>query len=60
MDFCMPWSEHIKKNLCRYLLQRYLGHILKEKLTLEQLHLNLYQGTGTIKDVLLDVEVRIK
>ncbi|XP_018413862.1 PREDICTED: autophagy-related protein 2 homolog B [Nanorana parkeri] len=52
----MPWpfSESIKKRACRYLLQRYLGHFLQEKLSLEQLTLDLYQGTGSLSQVPLD------
>ncbi|KAJ7403037.1 hypothetical protein BTVI_81056 [Pitangus sulphuratus] len=52
----MPWpfSESIKKRACRYLLQRYLGHFLQEKLSLEQLSLDLYQGTGSLTQVPLD------
>ncbi|XP_058018623.1 autophagy-related protein 2 homolog B [Ahaetulla prasina] len=52
----MPWpfSESIKKRACRYLLQRYLGHFLQEKLSLEQLTLDLYQGTGCLAQVPLD------
>lgn len=56
----MPWpfSESIKKRACRYLLQRYLGHFLQEKLSLEQLTLDLYQGTGSLTQVPLDKWVR--
>ncbi|XP_028828008.1 autophagy-related protein 2 homolog B isoform X2 [Denticeps clupeoides] len=52
----MPWpfSESIKKRACRYLLHRYLGHFLQEKLSLEQLSLDLYQGTGSLSQVPLD------
>ncbi|XP_075387716.1 autophagy-related protein 2 homolog B isoform X1 [Tenrec ecaudatus] len=52
----MPWPfpESIKKRACRYLLQRYLGHFLQEKLSLEQLSLDLYQGTGSLAQVPLD------
>uniref|UniRef100_A0A8D0C9M2 Autophagy related 2B n=1 Tax=Salvator merianae TaxID=96440 RepID=A0A8D0C9M2_SALMN len=52
----MPWpfSESIKKRACRYLLQRYLGHFLQEKLSLEQLTLDLYKGTGSLAQVPLD------
>ncbi|NXP28264.1 ATG2B protein, partial [Scytalopus superciliaris] len=49
-----PFSESIKKRACRYLLQRYLGHFLQEKLSLEQLSLDLYQGTGSLTQVPLD------
>uniref|UniRef100_A0A8C5EAK6 Autophagy related 2B n=1 Tax=Gouania willdenowi TaxID=441366 RepID=A0A8C5EAK6_GOUWI len=52
----MPWpfSESIKKRACRYLLHRYLGNFLEEKLSLDQLSLDLYQGTGTLAQVPLD------
>ncbi|XP_024917190.1 autophagy-related protein 2 homolog B isoform X3 [Cynoglossus semilaevis] len=52
----MPWpfSESIKKRACRYLLHRYLGNFLEEKLSLDQLSLDLYQGTGSLTQVPLD------
>lgn len=52
----MPWpfSESIKKRACRYLLHRYLGNFLEEKLSLDQLSLDLYQGTGSLAQVPLD------
>ncbi|XP_051578281.1 autophagy-related protein 2 homolog B-like isoform X1 [Myxocyprinus asiaticus] len=52
----MPWpfSESIKKRACRYLLNRYLGNFLQEKLSLDQLSLDLYQGTGSLAQVPLD------
>ncbi|XP_015584958.1 autophagy-related protein 2 homolog B [Cephus cinctus] len=53
---CFPWSEGIKKRACRYLLQRYLGQFLEEKLTLDQLTVDLYNGTGRVTDVSLDVQ----
>ncbi|KAI1292167.1 Autophagy-related protein 2 -like protein B [Halotydeus destructor] len=53
----IPWlSESLKKRALRYLLQRYLGHVLLEKLTLEQLSVDLYDGKGCIRDLALDVE----
>ena len=55
MPWYFPWSESLKKRACRYLLQYYLGNFLKEKLTLDQLSVDLYNGTGLIKDVHLDV-----
>lgn len=54
---CLPWSETIKKRACRYLLQRYLGQFLEEKLTLDQLTVDLYNGTGRVTNVSLDVQV---
>ncbi|XP_011503827.1 PREDICTED: autophagy-related protein 2 homolog A [Ceratosolen solmsi marchali] len=53
---CLPWSEGIKKRACRYLLQRYLGQFLEEKLTLDQLTVDLYNGTGRVTNVNLDVQ----
>uniref|UniRef100_A0A4W3HDI8 Autophagy related 2B n=1 Tax=Callorhinchus milii TaxID=7868 RepID=A0A4W3HDI8_CALMI len=52
----MPWpfSESIKKRACRYLLHRYLDHFLEEKLSLEQLSVDLYLGTGSLAQVPLD------
>uniref|UniRef100_A0A7N8XN33 Autophagy related 2A n=1 Tax=Mastacembelus armatus TaxID=205130 RepID=A0A7N8XN33_9TELE len=50
-----PWSGSIKKRACRYLLQHYLGHFLQERLSLEQLGLDLYNGSGVIKEINLDV-----
>ena len=53
----IPWlSESIKKRALRYLLQRYLGNFLLEKLTLDQLSIDLYGGTGSIRRILLDVD----
>lgn len=59
MPWFVPWSESIKKRACRYLLQRYLGQFFEEKLTLDQLSVNLYNGTGTVQDVSLDVQVSL-
>lgn len=57
MPWYFPWSESIKKRACRYLLQHYLGDFLKEKLDLDQLTVDLYNGKGTVRNVLLDVWV---
>lgn len=51
------WSEIVKKKIIRYLLQRYLGRFLLEKLSLEQVTVDLYGGTGTVRDVTLDTQV---
>lgn len=53
----IPFSDNIKKRAIRYLLQRYLGQFLDEKLTLDQLTVDLYNGTGSVSDVSLDVQV---
>uniref|UniRef100_UPI00398F0016 autophagy-related protein 2 homolog A n=1 Tax=Pristiophorus japonicus TaxID=55135 RepID=UPI00398F0016 len=55
MSWFFPWSSSIKKRACRYLLQHYLGHFLEERLTLEQLSLDLYNGSGRLSAVQLDV-----
>ena len=60
----MPWlftiPEFVKKRACRYLLQHYLGQYLKGKIQLEDLTVDLYNGTGTITNVPLNVEVHYK
>lgn len=43
----------MKKKICRYLLNRYVGQFLEEKLSLDQLTVDLYNGTGTVSDVKL-------
>ncbi len=50
------WPEFVKKRLCRYLLQHYLGHFFKEKISLDQLTLDIYNGTGCVKNLNLDCE----
>ncbi|XP_050712970.1 autophagy-related protein 2 homolog A-like [Eriocheir sinensis] len=55
MPWYFPWSDAIKKRAIRYVLQRYVGQFLEEKLSLDQLTIDLYNGTGTIKDLALDV-----
>lgn len=57
MPWHSPWSDHIAKSVCKYLLQRYLGQFLEEKLTLDQLTVDLYKGIGTLTNVALDVQV---
>ena len=42
------------KRLCRYLLHRYLGPFLEEKVALDQLHLSLDKGTGCVTHLTLD------
>ena len=57
----MPWfftiPEFIKKRACRYLLQHYLGQFLEEKISLDDLTVDLYNGTGSISNVPINVEV---
>ncbi|XP_075223558.1 autophagy-related 2 [Lycorma delicatula] len=56
MPWFFPFSDSIKKRACRYLLQRYLGQFLDEKLTLDQLTVDLYNGKGSVTEVYLDVQ----
>ncbi|EAT44884.1 AAEL003777-PA [Aedes aegypti] len=53
MPWYAPWSNVIKKKVCRFLLQRYLGQFIEEKLSLDQLKVDFYNGTGTVSDVTL-------
>ncbi|XP_055377404.1 autophagy-related protein 2 homolog B isoform X2 [Condylostylus longicornis] len=55
MSWLSPFAG-LEKKICRYLLQRYLGQFLEEKLNLDQLNIDLYQGKGTVKDVALNCE----
>ena len=51
------WPEYLKKKACRYLLQHYLGNYLETKISLEDLTVNLYNGTATVSNVPLSAEV---
>lgn len=52
-----PFSDLIKKKVCRYLLHRYLGSFIHEKISLDQLNVDFYNGKGTISDIVLSPEV---
>lgn len=60
----MPWffsiPEFLKKRACRYLLQHYLGQFLEEKISLDDLTVDLYNGTGSIHNIPLNVQVSIE
>lgn len=54
----MSWFvPYVPERVCKYLLQRYLGQFFEEKLTLDQLSVDLYNGKGTVEKVSLDVQV---
>lgn len=55
MPWNFPWSEAIRKRAIRYLLQRYVGQFLLETLSLEQLTVDLTNGTGIIRNLALDI-----
>jgi len=54
----MNWQrmcpEFLKKRLFRYLLQHFLGSFFKEKLSLEQLTIDIYNGTARVECLHLD------
>lgn len=52
-----PFSDLIKKKVCRYLLHRYLGSFIDEKISLDQLNVDFYNGKGTISDITLSSQV---
>ena len=61
-DRCkMPWPffipEFLKRRACRYLLHHYLGQYLEGKIRLEDLTIDLYNGTGSVGNIPLNVEV---
>ncbi|CAK9301864.1 unnamed protein product [Gordionus sp. m RMFG-2023] len=56
MPWYFPWSDSIVLKAYRYLLNRYLGYYISEKLLLDQLDINLSLGTSSIKDVNLNSE----
>lgn len=53
----IPFWPDLKKKVLRYLLNRYLGQFLQEKLSLDQLNVDLYKGTGTVYNVTLQAQV---
>ncbi|XP_017466470.1 PREDICTED: autophagy-related protein 2 homolog B [Rhagoletis zephyria] len=55
MSWFNVWTG-IKTKTCRYLLQRYLGQFLEERLNLEQLKVDLYNGKATVKNVSLNID----
>lgn len=57
--FNLGFSDFIKKRVCKFLLNRYLGQFFQEKLTVDQICLDLYNGKGSVSDVKLCCEVII-
>ncbi|XP_037027616.1 autophagy-related protein 2 homolog B [Bradysia coprophila] len=53
LPWLLPTWTELKKKVLRYLLNRYLGQFLEEKLTLDQLNVDFFKGTGTVEDVTL-------
>jgi hypothetical protein len=59
----MPWfnlsfSDFIKKKITRFLANRYLGQFFEEKLSADQICIDLYNGKGCVYNVALCCEVK--
>ncbi|GAB1600117.1 autophagy-related protein 2 homolog B-like [Argonauta hians] len=50
------FTEQTKLKACRYLLHHYLGDLLKDNVSLEQLSVDIFKGQGTIEHLSLDEE----
>lgn len=55
LDF--GFSDFIKRRVCKFLLNRYLGQFFQEKLNAAQICLDLYNGKGSVSNVKLCCEV---
>ncbi len=55
----IPWSNSLKTRACRQLIHHYLGVFFQEKLSLDQLSVDLFSGRGQVKDVILNLNVKI-
>lgn len=53
----LPWSNTLKTRACRQLLQHYLGAFFEEKLSLDQLSIDVFSGSGKVKDIVLNLNV---
>ena len=59
----MPWfnlsfNDFIKRKISKFLINRYFSRFFEEKLTSDQICLDLYNGKGSVYDVKLCCEVR--
>jgi hypothetical protein len=52
-----PWSNSLKTRACRQLIHHYLGVFFQEKLSLDQLSIDLFSGRGQVKDIALNLNV---
>ena len=57
LSFLIP--DFLKRRACRYMLHHYLGQYLAEKISLEDLTIDLYNGTGSVSNVPLNIEVSL-
>ncbi|CAF3761845.1 unnamed protein product [Rotaria sordida] len=51
----IPWSNSLKTRACRQLIHHYLGVFFQEKLSLDQLSIDLFSGRSQVKDVILNL-----
>ena len=51
------WSNSLKTRACRQLIHHYLGIFFQEKLSLDQLSIDISSGVGQVKDVILNLNV---
>ncbi|GMR62154.1 hypothetical protein PMAYCL1PPCAC_32349 [Pristionchus mayeri] len=49
-------SDHLHGRWCRFIIHRYLGHLLEKNLSLEQLSIDLSKGCVQIDQVMLNVQ----
>lgn len=54
----IPWSNSLKTRACRQLIHHYLGVFFQEKLSLDQLSVDLFSGRSQVKDVILNLNVK--
>ena len=50
------YLEAPKKRLMRYVLEKYLGSYFTEKFSIDQLELEISNGTGSVQDLEIDCE----
>ena len=55
LDF--GFTDFIKKRVSKFLLNRYMGQFFEEKLNVQQICVDLYNGKGSVSNVKLCCEV---
>ena len=44
----LAFPEFLKKRICKYIIQNYIGEFLQGEVRLDQLNVDLYHGTGSV------------